>query len=468
MIFNKLKYFFSILKRSLSGSEENYTEGKISKGIILLAIPMILEMFMESVFAIVDIIFVAKLGHNSVTAVGLTESVMTIVYAIGVGLSTATSAVISRRTGEKNYKQARFSAGQSIVLGMLVSIPMSVAGLFFAPDILRLMGADEAVIETGSNYTMIVLGSNTVIVLLFVINAAFRSTGDAATAMRVLLIANVLNIILDPLLIFGFGPIPAMGITGAAIATTIGRGVAVLYQFYLLFTPKREHNLRLKINNLVPNIGELLRLAKISGGGIFQYLISTFSWVILIRMVSSFGSVVVAGYTIGIRVILFLMLPAWGLSNTASVLTGQNLGAGKPERAKRTVIQVSVYTTLYMLVCGVLLFFFGDTILALLSDDIKIVEHGFTVLQILAFGFIFFGLGGVFMQAINGAGDTYTPTVVNFIVFWMIEIPLAYVLSFKLGFNERGAYITIVLMDSLLAVIAFVLFKRGKWMSRKV
>ncbi len=445
---------------------QDYTNGKVSRGIVLLAIPMILEMLMESVFAMVDIIFVSKLGADSVTAVGLTESVMTLVYAVGVGLSMATSAVVSRRIGEKNSRQAGLTAAQSVLLGLIVSIPIMFVGLFFSKDILLLMGASPSVLSAGHTYTSIVLSSNGIIILLFVINSAFRSAGDAVVAMRVLLIANAINIVLDPLLIFGLGPIPAMGITGAAVATTIGRGVAVLYQLKLLFFNNKRFET--VISDFIPNFKLLLQLLKISAGGVFQYIISTFSWIILVRIISKFGSVAVAGYTIGIRVVLFLMLPAWGLSNAAGTLTGQNLGAGKPERAERTIFIISGLTAIYMFICASVLFFGSEHIMQLFVNETDVIAHGSNALEIISVGLVFFGLGGVSMQALNGAGDTFTPTLINFIVFWIIEIPLAYFLAIELDMRDKGVYWTIVMMDVLIAVLAFILFRRGKWKLRKV
>ncbi len=465
-----MKYSFStfirILKTSLNGSVQDYTNGKVSRGIVLLAIPMILEMLMESVFAMVDIIFVSKLGADSVTAVGLTESVMTLVYAVGVGLSMATSAVVSRRIGEKNSRQAGLTAAQSVLLGLIVSIPIMFVGLFFSKDILLLMGASPSVLSAGHTYTSIVLSNNGIIILLFVINSAFRSAGDAVVAMRVLLIANAINIVLDPLLILGLGPIQAMGITGAAVATTIGRGVAVLYQLKLLFFNNKRFET--VISDFIPNFKLLLQLLKISAGGVFQYIISTFSWIILVRIISKFGSVAVAGYTIGIRVVLFLMLPAWGLSNAAGTLTGQNLGAGKPERAERTIFIISGLTAIYMFICASVLFFGSEHIMQLFVNETDVIAHGSNALEIISVGLVFFGLGGVSMQALNGAGDTFTPTLLNFIVFWIIEIPLAYFLAIELDMRDKGVYWTIVMMDVLIAVLAFILFRRGKWKLRKV
>lgn len=461
-----LKRFYEIIKLSLSGTELDFTKGKITKAIFILAVPMILEMTMESVFAVADIIFVAKLGHHAVTAVGITESIMTLVYAVGIGLSAATTAVIARRIGQKKPEEASRAAGQSVILAFLVSLPIMFAGLFFPDTILEIMGAEQKVIEDGRYYTQIVLSTNIVIILLFVVNAAFRSSGDAATAFKVLALANGLNIVLDPLLIFGFGPVPALGLKGAAVATTLGRGIAVAYQLYLLFYKNKRFLLKAK--HLLPDFVVLKRLIKLSQGGILQYLISTTSWIFLVRIISSFGSVTVAGYTIGIRIILFLMLPAWGFANSAATLTGQNLGAGKPGRAEKSLKITARYTFAYTLLSGLLMFVFADTMVALFIDNPEVISSGADVLRFLAFGLAVHGIGLVYMHAFNGAGDTQTPMWINFGAFWVFEIPLAYYMAYYSGMAQQGVYLTIVLSDLLLTISAYVLFRRGRWKNKEV
>ncbi len=461
-----IKRIFIITREALSGAEYDLTEGKVFRAILILAIPMILEMMMESVFAVVDIFFVSKLGHDAVTAVGITESVMTLVYALGIGISAATTAVVARRTGEKMPEKAASASGQSIILAVLFSLPLMIAGIFFSSDILQLMGADINVKQIGTPYTSIVLGSNVVIMLLFVINAVFRSSGDAAMAMKVLWLANGLNIILDPLLIFGFSFIPAMGVQGAAIATTLGRSIAVMYQLYVLFFKNKRF--RLKIKHFALDSKVMILLLKLSQGGIFQYLISTVSWIAMIRIISSFGSISVAAYTIAVRVVLFVMLPAWGLAGAAATLTGQNLGAGKPERAAKAVKITAWLNMAYMTLSGLILLFASEFLIRLFIDEQTVIEKGAFCLRYLAYGFTAFGIGLVFMQAFNGAGDTRTPMRINLVVFWIIEIPLAYYLAINQSYAEEGVYITILIADFLMAAIAVSLFSRGKWKLKKV
>lgn len=462
----RIRGFFRDLKLALSGSDQDFTSGKLSRAIFLLSVPMVLEMIMESVFAVIDIFFVSRLGADAVAVVGITESMLTIVYAVGFGLATATTALVSRRIGEKDREGASRSAFQAIVAGAVVSLLISLPGLFYAGEMLKMMGLDEATATGMAGYTRIMLGGNIVIMLLFIINAVFRSSGDAAVSMRVLWMANLLNIVLDPLLIFGFGPIPALGIEGAAIATTTGRGLAVLYQFYLLTGGKKR--IRLLWQQARISLPIILKLLRLSAGGIGQNLIATSSWIFLVRVIAEFGNEVVAGYTIAIRIIVFSLLPSFGIANAAATLVGQNLGAGKPGRAERSVwITGLVNIALLGSVC--LLFLATPGIfIRFFTNEAAVVETGIQALRIISIGFIAYGLGMVLVNALNGAGDTFTPTWINFICFWMIEIPLSYLLAISLGYGETGAFYAIVIAETLLTVLAGFVFRRGRWKLRKV
>ena len=461
-----LKSIWPDVKEAIAGSERDFTTTSLGKAIFLLAVPMILEMMMESVFAVVDIFFVSRLGSDAVATVGITESVMTIVYAVGIGLSTATTAIVSRRVGEKEPRKAGNAAFQAMLVGAVFSFIVAIPGLVFAKEFLLLMGAGEQMAEGGYYYPMVMFGSNLVIMLLFIINAVFRSSGDAAISMRVLWLANIINLILDPLLIFGWGPFPALGIKGAAIATTIGRGIAVLYQFFLLF--KGNGRIHLDIRNLSVRLKVMLKLLRLSVGGIFQYLIATSSWIILVRMISVFGPEVLAGYTIAIRIIIFALLPSWGLANAAATLVGQNLGAGKPDRAERSVwITGSANVVMMSLVC-ILILFIPQKLVSLFIEDPLVIQSGVTTLQWMGTGFIFYALGMVVVQGFNGSGDTLTPTKINIVCFWLVEIPLAYLFAIQLNYGLAGVCLSIVLSESLLTIIGISIFRKGKWKLQKL
>jgi putative MATE family efflux protein len=462
----RLKSLWRDLKDSLAGSDRDFTQTSLNRAIFLLAAPMALEMVMESLFALVDIYFVGKLGANAIAIVGTTESLMTIVYAISIGLSMAVTALVSRRIGEKKPEKAAQTAIQAIIVGIGVSLLLAVPGIFFAKDILRLMGSDPQAIEEGYQYTMIIISSNVVIMLLFIINAVFRSAGDAAISMRVLWMANILNMILDPCLIFGLGPFPELGIAGAAIATTIGRGLAVVYQFYLLFNGKGRIKLSLKLVRL--KVSTMLKLLRLSIGGVGQNLIATSSWVILMKIVNEFGSEAAAGYNIALRIIIFMLLPSWGISNAASTLVGQNLGALKPNRAEKAVWKTAKVNMIYMLLAAVMFVFWPEIFVGFFDQNQAVEAVAVNALWIISIGFVGYGVGMVIVNSFNGAGDTKTPTILNFFAFWVMEIPLAYLLAIKIGLNENGVFWAIVISECTLTFVAFLVFRRGKWKLNKV
>ena len=463
---NYLQSLFRDIIEAISGSEQDFTEGQLSRAILLLSIPAVLEMVMESVFVIADIFFVSRLGADAVATVGITESMVTIIYAIAIGLGTATTSMVSRRIGEKHNEEASRTAFQAIMTGLFVSLLIGVPGALFAERLLDLMGASQNIIGNMSGYTRIMLGGNVVIMMLFIINAVFRSAGDAAVAMKVLWIGNIINIILDPCLIFGLGPFPQMGVTGAAVATNIGRGTAVLVQIYLLFFGRKR--IRLSVKQLTIDFRIMLKLLTLSFGSIGQYLISTTSWIALVRIISIFGSEVVAGYTIAIRIIGFTLLPSWGISNAASTLVGQNLGAKKPDRAEKAVWVTGWVNMILLGTIGLILIIFPDFFIRLFISNENVIKSGILCLRIVSMGFIAYGLGMVLVNSFNGAGDTSTPLKINIFTFWMVEIPLAYILAIKTGLNEEGVFIAIVLAETLMTLIAWLVFRRGKWKLKEV
>lgn len=449
------------IKESISGTTQDFTTGSVGKAILLLSIPMVLEMLMESIFAIVDIFFVSKLGADAVATVGLTESLITIVYAVGIGLSTATTALVARRIGEKQAEGASKVAAQAIIAALTISLLIGIPGAIFAPELLHIMGADANTIAMHSGFTRWMLGGNAVIMLLFTINAAFRSAGDAAISMRVLLLANLINIVLDPILIFGFGPIPALGIEGAAIATNIGRGFAVLYQLKLLFGGRTRIKVYLK--EFLPDFKLIGHLLKLSVGGIGQMIIATSSWIGLVRIISIYGNEALAGYTIAIRIIIFALLPSSGISNAAATLVGQNLGAGSPERAERSAYATGVVNMVVLGLIGLVFILFPKSFVTLFTADPLVVKYASECLQIVSFGFLSYGLGMVMVNSINGAGDTSTPTYINLFCYWLLEIPLAYILAVVLGLHERGVFYSILIAETVMTITAFIIFRRGKW-----
>ncbi|HLN72040.1 MAG: MATE family efflux transporter [Methylococcaceae bacterium] len=462
----RYKSLWADIKEAVRGSDRDFTSDSMGRALLILSIPMVLEMIMESVFAVVDIFFVSKLGPDAVATVGITESSMTIVYAVGMGLSTATTAMVARRIGEKKSGEAGIAAFQAIIAGLLVSLLVTIPGIIYAKEFLLLMGASPEMAEAGYMFPAIMFGGNAVIMLLFIINAIFRSSGDAAVSMRVLVFANLVNIVLDPLLIFGIGPFPELGLKGAAVATTTGRSLAVCYQFYILF--KGHKRIRLEWHHLKIKLDVMFQLFRLSTGGILQNIIATSSWIALVRIISALGAEVLAGYTIAIRIIVFALLPSWGLSNAASTLVGQNLGAAQPDRAERTVWMTAIANMVLLGAIGFVFILWPETFIRLFIEDPAVVKSGVTCLQIVSYGFVFYALGMVMTQGFNGSGDTITPTKLNVVCFWLFEIPLAYLLAIVLKMNIEGASIAIVAAESLLTLMAWYIFRKGKWKQTKV
>jgi putative MATE family efflux protein len=454
------------LEDAIRGTEADYTKIGMRKAIFLLAVPMVLELVMESTFAVVDIYFVGKLGASAVATVGLTETYLFLLYSIAMGLATAVTAIIARRVGEKKAEEAGATAVQAICIGLLFSLPFAAAGFFYARELLALMGADEWSINHGYRYTRWMLGGNAVIMLLFVINAVYRGAGDAAIAMRVLWFANGLNIVLDPILIFGFGPIPALGIEGAAIATNIGRGAGVLMQLWILF--RGGKHIRVRRSQLVLNGKIILNILRTSLGGIGQMIVAMTSWIFLMRILAAVGSEAVAGATIALRLMLFTLMPAFGLSNAAATLVGQNLGAGQPDRAESSVWRIGVYNMVFMLGVSVVYFTFNESLVAIFSEDATVIAIGGEWLRIVSYSYFVYGWWMVSVQAFNGAGDTMTPTKINLVFFWLFQIPLAYVLAVSLRWEHSGVFWGVFITETSVGLFTLWLFSRGKWKLRQV
>ena len=451
---------------ALRGSQRNYTEGSIGRAILILAIPMVLEMVMESVFVVCDVFFVSKLGPDAVATVGLTESMLAIVYTIAMGLSIGVTATVARRTGEQDADGAARTAVQAIALGLVVSAILGIVGAIFAPSLLSLMGASETVLATGTTFTRVMLGGNATILLLFLINGIFRGAGDPQLSMRTLWLANAINIALGPCLIFGLGPFPELGVTGAAIATTIGRGSGVL--FGLVQFMRHSGRVRIHRRHLQLDPALMLRLVRLSGTGTFQVLIGTASWIGLVRILATFGSEALAGYTIAIRIVLFALLPSWGMSNAAATMVGQALGAKKPERAERAVWIAGFYNFCFLGSVSLIFFFAARPIVGLFTHDPVVAEFARDGLRVIAMGFVLYAYGMVLSQAFNGAGDTWTPTLLNLFAFWLIEIPVAYALAVVLGFGPHGVFVAITGAFSLFALLAVAMFRRGRWKTKMV
>jgi putative MATE family efflux protein len=461
-----MKRVWSMVLESLRGTHRDYTEGPVGPAIVLLAIPMVLEMAMESLFAVVDVFFVSRLGADAVATVGLTEAMLTIVYTVAMGLSIGATAVVSRRIGEKDPEGAAQAAVQSLALGMVVAAAIGVFGIVNARELLTLMGASPSMVHSSVGYTQVMLGGNATVTLLFLANAIFRGAGDAAIAMRMLWIANAINMVLDPCLIFGLGPFPELGITGAAVATNLGRGIAVVVQLWMLRSGRGRVHVTRRHLVLVP--GVMWNVCRLSGSGFLQILIDTSSWIGLVRVISTFGADALAGYTIGIRTVIFAILPAWGLSNAAATMVGQGLGAGKPERAEQAVWTACLYNAVVLGSIGLVFVLFAPAIVAIYTADPGIVPHAISCLRIVSSGFLLFAFGLVLTQAFNGAGDTWTPTWINLGCFWLWQIPLAWLLAMKLEMGPRGVYIAITVAFSTLAIVSAIIFRRGWWKTRSV
>ena len=458
--------FWDAVREALRGSHRDYTAGPVGRSILILAIPMVLEMVMESVFAVVDVFFVARLGADAVAAVGLTESMLTLVYVVAMGLGIGATALVARRIGEGDPEGAARSAVQALGVALVVSAVLGVGGVVMAPRLLALMGGSPEVVAMGTGYTRVMLGANASVLFLFLVNAIFRGAGDAAIAMRSLWLANGINIVLAPCLIFGVGPLPELGVMGAAVATSIGRGTGALYALSRLVRPGGR--VRVERRHLLPDPALMGRIVRLSSSGAFQIFIGMASWIGLVRIVSGFGSEALAGYTIGMRIVIFALLPSWGLSNAAATMVGQSLGAGKPDRAERAVWRAGAYNLVFLGLTGLGFVFFAEPLIGFFTADPQVARYGVDCLRTVAMGFPFYAYGMVLTQSFNGAGDTWTPTVLNLLVFWVWEIPLAYFLAYPMGMGPRGAFLAATVAFCTLAVASAVLFRRGRWKTRVV
>lgn len=464
---SKLKTVLRLFAQAVNGEERDYTSGNIDRAIVLLSIPMIVEMSMESIFAVVDAFYVSLLNDNdAVATIGLTETVLSLIYSLAIGSSMAVTAMVARRVGEKDFHSARVAAAQAIYIGLGLSALISIFGLYFAKDILRLMGGSEQLIENNVNYTRWMFGGNITIIMLFLINAIFRGAGSAALAMRSLILSNVLNIALGPLLIFGVYPFPALGVEGAAIATNIGRGIGVLFQVYHLV--RGSGIIKIGREHLTVKWKIIQRLLSVSFGSTGQFLISSASWIFLARIVSGFGSASFAGYTFAIRVIVFAILPAWGMANAAATLVGQNLGAGQPERAEKSAWRAAFFNFVFLAFITVVFFSFAEPIMRLFTHDEVVLRSGIQCLQVVSLGYIFYAYGMVLNQSFNGAGDTRTPIIISFFGFWIFQIPFAYLLAYWFNTGPVGVYAAIALAESLMAIAAIIVFRRGRWKLVKI
>jgi putative MATE family efflux protein len=454
------------IREAIRGSEQDYTEVPVGRAVILLAIPMVLEMLMESVFAVADVFFVGRLGADAVATVGITESLMYILYAMAIGLSIGATATVARRIGEKDPDAAARAAVQSIALGILIGGIIGATGAVFGPELLRVMGASDEVVRVGSGFARVMLGGSGGVLLLFLINAVFRGAGDAAIAMRVLWFANAINIVLCPCLIFGLGPFPEMGVTGAAVGTTIGRWCGVLYQVVYLLNGRSRITVR--ATHLRPQLQAMKNILRISGVGMLQNFIGTASWVGLVKILSGFGSAALAGNTIGIRIIMFALLPSFGVSNAAATLVGQNLGAGKPERAEAAAWAAGHYNTICLVIVGAIFLLFAPTLIGVFTSDPRVIPYGVECLRVVAAGFLFYGYGMVLSMSFNGAGDTRTPTLINLLCLWCFEIPLAWALAHPFGLGPTGVFIAVAVAFSVLALVSAAIFRLGRWKTRRV
>ncbi|MCX6596038.1 MAG: MATE family efflux transporter [Acidobacteria bacterium] len=458
--------FWPSIREALRGTHRDYTTGSIDRAILLLAIPMVLEMAMESLFGIVNVFWVSSLGADAIAAVGVTESILTLVFAVAIGLSMSLTATVARRIGEQDHEGARVAAGQGILLGSILALVMSAIGIIWGSDILLAMAETPSVVKAGAGYTRLILGSSPAVMMLFLINAIFRGAGDATVAMRSLWIGNVVNMILDPLLIFGWGPVPAMGIQGAAIASTIGRSCGVAYQLSQLFAGSGQ--LRVTAAHFRPQPAVLKTLLTVGLPGVFQFIVGHASWIAMIKVVAMFGAQAMAGTTIAIRIIIVTILPSWGLSNAAATLVGQNLGAGHPRRAEHSVWRCGIYNAIFLGFITVLFIAFAEPMIGFFSTDPLVVSTGVDCLRYIAYGYVFYAFGMVMVQAFNGAGDTWTPTWINMACQWAFQIPMAYLLAKPMGLGPRGVFMAITIGESVLAVVAAIVFRRGSWKDRKI
>lgn len=453
----------SDLRAAIRGDHVDHTKIPLKRAVFLLSVPMMLELALESTFALVDILFVAQLGASAIATVGLTETYLFLLYSIAIGMATAVTAVVARRVGEKRFEQASISAVQAIGLAVLVSLPVTVVGIVYAQELLRLMGGDDWVVNEGYRYTQWMLGGNAVIMLLFTINAVFRGAGDAASAMKVLWVANSINIVLDPIFIFGFGPVPAMGVEGAAIATTIGRGIGVLMQLWILF--RGNEHLRVRAIHVRVDRATALLIARTSLGGIGQMIIAMTAWIFLMRILADISTEAVAGATIAMRLMMFTLMPVWGMSNAAATLVGQNLGAGQPDRAEQAVWRIGWMTMVFTVSVSIAFHWWPQAIIQLMTDDPGVTAVGVEWLSILAYSYFVYGWWMVAVQAFNGAGDTATPTWINLVFFWQLQIPLAWALAIPLGWAQSGVFWGVFVSETAVGLFTLWLFSRGRWKS---
>jgi putative MATE family efflux protein len=458
--------FWQAIREAVRGSHRDFTTGSLNRAIVLLAIPMVLEMVLESLFAVVDIFWVGRLGPDAIATVGLTESMLTLIIAVGLGLGMATTAMVARRIGEKDPEGAAIGAFQAVVLSLIISVLIAIPCVHYAPQLLRIAGGTPAIVAVGSGYTRIALGGGGVLLLLFLNNAIFRGAGDAAVAMRLLWVSNIINLALDPCLIFGWGPFPRLGVTGAAVATFTGRSIGVLYQFYRL--ARGTERLRIGVRQMRLNLPVMWRLMRVSSTGILQFLIAQASWIGLVRIVSFFGAAALAGYTVGIRIIIFILLPSWGLSNAAATLVGQNLGAGKPDRAESSVWRTGLWNMIFLGSVGVVFFLFAPQCVSVFTADPEVAHIAANSLRIFSCGNIAYAFGMVMMQAFNGAGDTITPTIVNLFGFWIMELPLAWWLAHRTQLRENGVFLSVVVAEMFMVAASVLLFKQGRWKRQKI
>jgi len=466
LIERNRKGYMSAILEAIRGSQQDFTEGSLRRAIVLLAIPMVLEMVMESLFAIVDVFWVAHLGANAIATVGLSESILMLVYCGAMGLSMAITAMVARRIGEKDYEGAAVATVQAMAIAIAAAVVIAAAGIRFAPTFLAIMGASPEVIATGHRYAAVMLGSSLCIVLLFVNNGVFRGAGDAAIAMRVLWLSNIINLLLDPCFIFGLGPFPKLGVTGAAVSTTVGRSIGAAFQIWILFGGKSR--VKLSASKFRIDWDVMKRLFRVAVNGMFQYGIGQTSWMVLVRIVSTFGSVAVAGYTIAVRIIIFAILPSWGLSGAAATLVGQNLGANKPDRAERSVWLTGLYNVLFLGGVAVLFIAFPEPIIRLFTTDPAVIPYGVDCLRIVSYGNLAYAYGMVMVQSFNGAGDTLTPTTVNLFGYWLFQIPVAYALAFHTNLGPRGVFAAIPIAETAIAIVGVMLFRRGLWKLKKI